>query len=164
MSEYPRPYVVIPDKSHKKDSFGKGVIEERQTVALEPTSARKPMPVPISIPSAPVAVDSHLSTLSNPPILHYVSWRVSPYFNSSSNPSHKSSPPVTICTCCATSLAHHHLVEPHWVGQCWLTWLTQALSLQGPAHWSAGYLLATLYKEGHVYCNSPFAATGLDVW
>ena len=26
-------YVVIPNKSHEKDSFRKGVIEERQTVA-----------------------------------------------------------------------------------------------------------------------------------
>ena len=34
------PYVVIPDKSREKDSFGKGVIEERQTVALELTSAK----------------------------------------------------------------------------------------------------------------------------
>src|ERR1700761_2721189 len=67
MSEYPRSCVVIPDKSREKDSFGKGVIEERQTVAPEPTSAKKPTPVPISIPSAPIAVDSHLSTSSDPP-------------------------------------------------------------------------------------------------
>jgi len=59
-------YVVIPDKSCEKDSFGKGVIEERQTVASEPASIKKPTPMPISIPSTPVTVDSHLSTLSDP--------------------------------------------------------------------------------------------------
>src|ERR1700760_1210018 len=40
----------------------------RQTIA--PESAKKHMPLPISIPSAPVTVDSHLSTLSDPPLLY----------------------------------------------------------------------------------------------
>src|ERR1700761_6766751 len=97
MSEYPRPYVVIPDKSCEKDSFGKGVIEERQTVAPEPTSAKKPTRAPISIPSAPVAVDSHLSTSSDPSP-SYTTYPeddrvVSPYSDSSSNSSRESSPP-----------------------------------------------------------------------
>ena len=60
-------YVTISDTSHKKDSFRKGVIEERQTIATEPALAKKPTPAPISIPSAPFAVDSHLLTSSDPP-------------------------------------------------------------------------------------------------
>src|ERR1700761_8727631 len=59
-------YVVITNMSREKDSFGNGVIE-RQTIASEPASATKPAPAPISIPSAPVAVDSHLPTSSDPP-------------------------------------------------------------------------------------------------
>src|SRR6201996_1973441 len=93
------PYVVIPDKSCEKDSFGKGVLEERQTVTPEPASAKKPTPMPISIPSAPITVDSHLSTSSDPPP-SYTTYPedngdrvVSPYLDSSSNSSHKSSPP-----------------------------------------------------------------------
>src|ERR1700761_344602 len=38
-----------------------------QTIAPEPASAKKPMPMPISIPSVPVTGDSHLSTSSDPP-------------------------------------------------------------------------------------------------
>ena len=58
-------YVVVTNMSREKDSFGNGVIE-RQTITAEPASAKKPAPAPISIPSAPVAVDSHLSASSNP--------------------------------------------------------------------------------------------------
>src|SRR6201996_136320 len=101
-SRYP-PFIpvlcLIPDKSCKKDLFGKGVIEERQTVASEPASTKKPTPMPISIPSRPVTVDSHLSTLSNPPP-SYTTYPeddrdrvVSPYLDSSSNSSRESSPP-----------------------------------------------------------------------
>src|ERR1700761_8219455 len=93
------PYVVIPDKSCENDSFGKGVIEERQTVASEPASTKKPTPMPISIPSAPITVNSHLSTSSDPPP-SYTTYPeddrdrvVSPYSDSSSNSSHESSPP-----------------------------------------------------------------------
>ena len=92
-------YVVIPDKSREKDSFVKGVLEERQTVAPEPASAKKPSPMPISIPSAPVTIDSHLSTSSNPPP-SYTTYPederdrvVSPYLGSSSNSSRELSPP-----------------------------------------------------------------------
>src|ERR1700761_2325909 len=96
MSEYPRPYVVISDKSREKDSFGQGVIEERQTVAPEPASARRPTPVPISIPSAPVAFDSRLLTSSDLPPSYAThpgdDSIVSPCSDSSSNPSHESSP------------------------------------------------------------------------
>ena len=93
------PYVVIPDKSCEKDSFGKGVIEERQTVTSEPASTKKPTPMPISIPSAPVTVDSHLSTSSDPPP-SYTTYPeddrdrvVSHYSDSSSNSSCDSLPP-----------------------------------------------------------------------
>src|ERR1700760_527482 len=58
-----------------------------------------PTPMPISIPSAPVTVDSNLSTSSDPPP-SYTTYPeddrdrvVSPYSDSSSNSSHKSSPP-----------------------------------------------------------------------
>src|SRR6201996_6900248 len=93
------PYVVIPDKSCEKDSFGKGVIEERQTVASEPASTKKPTPMPISTPSAPVTVDSHLSNSSDPPpscTTYPEDDRdrvVSPYLDSSSNSSRELSPP-----------------------------------------------------------------------
>ena len=86
------PYVVITDK----DSFGKGVIEERQTIAPEPTLAKKPTPAPILIPSAPVVVNSQLSTSNNPPLPYTTCPEndrvVSPYSDSSSNSSCESSP------------------------------------------------------------------------
>src|ERR1700761_7430492 len=93
------PYVIIPNKSCEKDSFGKGVIEERQTVASELASTKKPTPMPILIPSTPDTVDSHLSTSSDPPP-SYTTYPederdrvVSPYLGSSSNSSRELSPP-----------------------------------------------------------------------
>ena len=68
------PYVVIPDKSRGKDSFGKGVIEERETVASEPTSTKKPTPMPISIPfRARYCRLPSLHLERSPTILHHIS-------------------------------------------------------------------------------------------
>src|ERR1700761_7639763 len=68
----------------------------RQTTAPEPALQEKPTPMPISIPSTPVTVDSHLPTLNNPPP-SYTTYPeddiiVSSYLDSSSNSSGKSSP------------------------------------------------------------------------
>ena len=72
---------------------------DRQMIAPVPTSAKKPTPMLISIPSAPVTVDSHLSTSSDPPP-SYTTYPeedryrvVSPYSDSSSNSSHELLPP-----------------------------------------------------------------------
>src|SRR6201996_1335321 len=72
---------------------------DQWTIAPVPTSAKKPTPTPISIPSALVPVNSHLSTSSDPPPF-YTTYPeedrdrvVSPYSDSSSNSSHESSPP-----------------------------------------------------------------------
>src|ERR1700761_5188254 len=71
-----------------------------RTIAPVPASAKKPTPMLISIPSAPVTVNSHLSTLSDPPP-SYTTYHeedrdrvVSPYSDSSSNSSRGSSPPL----------------------------------------------------------------------
>ena len=70
-----------------------------QTIAPVPASAKKPTPMPILIPSAPVTVDCHLSTSSDPSP-SYATYPeedrdgvVSPYSDSSSNSSRKLSPP-----------------------------------------------------------------------
>ena len=68
-----------------------------QTIAPEPASAKRPMPMPILIPSAPVTDNSHLSTSSNPPS-SYTTYpeddrgRVVAPYSDSSNSSRKSSP------------------------------------------------------------------------
>ena len=61
-------HVIIPDKSCEQDSIRKSAIEERKSVAPELTSAKKPTPMPISIPSTPVTVNSHCSTSSGSPL------------------------------------------------------------------------------------------------
>ena len=72
-------------------------ISELNRQMIAPESAKKHTPLPISIPSAPVTVDSHLSTSSDPP-LSYTAYPeedrvVSPYSDSSPNSSCESSPP-----------------------------------------------------------------------
>ena len=65
-------------------------ISEPNRQTITPESAKKHMPLPISIPSAPVTVDSHLSTSSDPP-LSFTTYPeedrvMSPYLVSSFNP------------------------------------------------------------------------------
>src|ERR1700761_1822584 len=71
-------------------------ISEPNRQKIAPESAKKHMPLPISIPSAPVTVDSHLSTSSDPP-LSYTTYPeedrvMSPYLVPSFNPSCESLP------------------------------------------------------------------------
>src|ERR1700761_8146579 len=68
----------------------------RQTIAPEPALLKKLTPIPISIPSAAVTVDSHLPTSNDPPP-SYTTYPeddivVSFYSDSSSNSSRESSP------------------------------------------------------------------------